>query len=400
MPEIKVLSERDLVPEVAIAVGTRPGIVIMAPIIHECRRRGLAHFVIHTGQHYSPNMDAQFFEDLDLPAPEYRLEGVSEKPTHGGQTAVMLEGTESVLLARRPRLMLVCGDANTNLAAALAARKLHVAVGHVEAGERSGDWRMPEEHNRVMIDHISDHLFATSERSVANLTRESVRGRIHLVGNPIVDASHRHLDLATRRSQALRHFAAEPGKYALLTTHREENVDARNHLSGILSGVSAAAQALQMPVLFFAHPRTQKRLREFGLDDWAASLPRLSIAEAVGYLDFLALLANAALVFTDSGGVQQEACIHHVPCVTLRENTEWSETLEIGANRLAGSNPELIVSAARRAIECPTSWPVPFGDGNSAGRIVDIAEDYIRENRTADAASYLPENPQSAARSP
>lgn len=378
LPEIKVLNERDLVPEVGIAVGTRPGIVIMAPIIHECRRRGLAHFVIHTGQHYSPNMDAQFFEDLDLPAPEYRLEGVAERTTHGGQTAAMLEGTEAVLLVRRPRLLLVCGDANTNLAAALAARKLHVAVGHVEAGERSGDWRMPEEHNRVMIDHISDHLFATSERSVANLKRESVRGQIHLVGNPIVDASYQHLDLARRRSQALQRFDAVPGKYALLTTHREENVDARERLSGILSGVSAAAQELQLPVLFFAHPRTQKRLGEFGLGDWAASLPGLRIVEAVGYLDFLALLGNAALVFTDSGGVQQEACIHHVPCVTLRDNTEWVETLEIGANRLAGSEPERIVSAARRAIGSASSWSVPFGDGHSASRIVAIAEECIR----------------------
>ncbi len=299
--DIKTLDEEELAREVGIAVGTRPGIVMMSPIIHEVRRRGLPHFVIHTGQHYSPNMDAQFFADLDLPPPDHRLTGVAEKRTHGGQTAAMLEGVEAVLLRRRPRLFLVCGDANTNLASALAARKLHIGVGHVEAGERSNDWRMPEEHNRRIIDHISDHLFATGERSVRNLRRESVHGQIHLVGNPIVDASRRHLDLARRHSQALQRCGVEPGRYALLTTHREENVDVLPQLRGALEGVSLAAEALRLPVLFPAHPRTQKRLQEFRLDDWLAALPRVQMVDAVGYLDFLALLAGAALVFTDFG---------------------------------------------------------------------------------------------------
>jgi UDP-N-acetylglucosamine 2-epimerase (non-hydrolysing) len=372
--DIKTLSTEELAPELGIAVGTRPGIVIMSPIIHEARRRGLPHFVIHTGQHYSPNMDAQFFADLDLPAPDHRLAGVDEKRTHGGQTAAMLEGVEAVLLQRRPRFFLVCGDANTNLAGALAARKLHIGVGHVEAGERSGDWRMPEEHNRRIIDHISDHLFATSERSVRNLEREAVCGQIHLVGNPIVDASRRHLDLARRHSQALARCGVEPGRYALLTTHREENVDVFEQLRGALQGVSMAAEALDLPVLFPAHPRTQKRLAEFRLTDWLRALPRVRPADAVGYLDFLALLADAALIFTDSGGVQQEACILRVPCVTLRANTEWMETLEVGANRLTDCDPERIVAAARQAMASPRDWPMPFGDGTAARRIVDICE--------------------------
>lgn len=372
--DIKTLNAEELAPEVGIAVGTRPGIVMMSPIIHEVRRRGLPHFVIHTGQHYSPNMDAQFFADLDLPAPDHRLAGVAEKRTHAGQTAAMLEGVEAVLLQRRPRLFLVCGDANTNLAGALAARKLHIGVGHVEAGERSNDWRMPEEHNRRIIDHISDHLFATSKRSVQNLRREAVQGQIHLVGNPIVDASRRHLDLARRHSQALARCGVAAGCYAVLTTHREENVDVLGQLRGALEGVSMAAEALRLPVLFLAHPRTQKRLAEFGLSDWLRALPQVRPADAVGYLDFLALLADAALVFTDSGGVQQEACILRVPCVTLRGNTEWTETLEVGANRLTDCDPARIVAGARDAMAGARDWPVPFGDGTTAAQIVDVCE--------------------------
>ena len=376
--DVKFLKEDHLRPEIGIAVGTRPGIVMLAPVIHQLRQRGLPHFVIHTGQHYSPNMDAQFFDDLDLPAADYRLDGVAEKRTHGGQTAAMLVGVEAVLLERRPCLFLVCGDANTNLAGAIAARKLHIGVGHIEAGERSYDWRMPEEHNRVMIDHISDHLFATSDRSARNLRVEGVRGRIHAVGNPIVDAARHHAEVSRQRQLlALQRFAVESRAYAVMTTHREENVDDYDNLRAALEGVSEAGKELRLRILLLAHPRTRKRLEEFGLSAWAAALPMLTIADPVGYLDFLALLANAALVFTDSGGVQQEACIHHVPCVTLRDNTEWAETIEIGANRLAGCEPARIRSAAREALRSPSDWPVPFGDGAAARRIVDICSEVV-----------------------
>ncbi|MGC2411684.1 MAG: UDP-N-acetylglucosamine 2-epimerase (non-hydrolyzing) [Stellaceae bacterium] len=386
MRDVKILQDEELAPEVGITVGTRPGIIMFAPIIHEFRKRGLPHFVIHTGQHYSPNLDAQLFDDLELPAPDYRLAGVAEKRTHGGQTAVMLEGIEQILMQRRPCLFLIGGDANTNLAGALAARKLRINVGHVEAGERSHDWRMPEEHNRVVIDHISDHLFVTSDHSIDNLRQEAVRGQIHLVGNPIVDASLQHLDLAMRKSDALQRFGLEARKYALLTTHREENVDVAQNLRQELEGVSAAARALSLPVLFLAHPRTLKRLEEFDLAQWAAALPGVTIAEGVGYLDFLALLANARLVFTDSGGVQQEACIHHVPCVTLRDNTEWVDTLKAGANRLAGCEPRRIVAAAQEAVAAERDWPVPFGDGSTARQIAAIAGEII--------AAYREPNPR------
>lgn len=369
--EIKILKAGDLAPEIAVVVGTRPGIVMFAPIIHELRRRAVPHFVIHTGQHYSPNMDAEFFRDLELPAPDHRIDGTAEHRTHGAQTAHMLAGIERVLLERKPRVMLVGGDANTNLAAALAARKLHIAVGHVEAGERSFDWSMPEEHNRRMIDHISDFLFVTGPKASANLQREAVQGEVVCTGNPIVDASFQHLDIARRRASALAAAGVTAGGYALLTMHREENVDHLARLRGGLEGAARAAEALDLPLLFFVHPRTEKRLLEFGLDAWLRRLPRIRPLPAAGYLDFLALVAQTRLVFTDSGGVQQEACIHQVGCVTLRDNTEWTETLDIGANRLAGCEPDRIVAAAHAAVAASTGWVVPFGEGDAAVRIVD-----------------------------
>jgi len=370
MAEIKILDSLSLTDSVAVVVGTRPGIVMFAPIIHQLKKQKVPHFVIHTGQHYSPNMDLQFFEDLDLQETDYRLEGVAERKTHGAQTAVMLEGIEAILMERRPKLVLVGGDANTNLAGALAARKLQIQVGHVEAGERSFDWRMPEEHNRRMIDHISDHLFPTGEKAIANLKAEQVQGEIHLTGNPIVDASLQHLEIAKRKSEALKRFGIEPGKYCLLTTHREENVDVRENLQGALQGVSDASVQLDLPVLFLAHPRTIKRLEEFDLMVWAKALPGLRLAEGVRYLDFINLIAHASLVFTDSGGVQQEACIHYVPAVTLRDNTEWTETLEDGANRLVGCHPEKIVQGALEARMVKNDWPIPFGKGDAAIKIV------------------------------
>ena len=333
----------------------------------------IPHFIIHSGQHYSPNMDSQFFQDLNLRPPEYRLEGVAEKKTHGGQTAAMLEGIESVLMERRPQIFLVFGDTNTNLAGALAARKLNIALGHVEAGERSHDWFIPEEHNRVIIDHIAEYLFATNEKSKRNLLADGLpEGRIFVVGNPIMDASVQHLDIAKETSKALERYGLAADKYAIMTMHREENVDRQDKLKGALSGISEAAEIIGLPVLFLAHPRTLKRLQEFGLTDWGKSLPGIRLEEAIGYLDFLNLLANARLVFTDSGGVQQEACIQHVPCVTLLDPTPWPETVDIGANRLAACDPASIVAAMKDVLGQKKDWPMPFGDGRTGETIAEI----------------------------
>jgi len=377
--EIKVLDDTMLEPKIAVIIGTRPGIVMFAPIIHELRRRSVPHFVIHAGQHYSPNMDAQFFDDLGLPPPAYKLEEVAKKKTHGGQTGAMIEGIESILLQERPCLTLVGGDANCNLAGALAARKLRIRVGHVEAGERSHDWRMPEEHNRRIIDHISEFLFTTNEKGREQLLKESVAGVICITGNPIVDASMHHLEVAKRTSDVLDRLSLSPNRYALLTTHREENVDFPNLLQDLLTGVSNAGVRLGIPVQFPAQPRTIKRLQEFGLWEWANRLEQMRIFEAVSYLDFITLLANTRLVFTDSGGVQQEACIHHVPAVTLRDNTEWVETLRHGANRLAGTDPRRIVQAALEADQSDRLWPVPFGNGDAAVNIVDICAEILAQ---------------------
>lgn len=369
----KVLRPDYLRATVGVVVGTRPGIVMLAPVLQELERRGVAHFAIHTGQHYSPNMDSWIFDDLGLALPSYRVEGTSLRTSHGAQTAHMLEGIEAILLESRPRLLLVGGDANTNLAGALAARKLGIMVGHIEAGERSFDWSMPEEHNRRIIDHISDVLFTTGAKAEENLAREAVQGRIVCSGNPIVDAARSFAAAARARCDGDPH-AAGVERYAVLTLHREENVDVAARLQSALSGVSRASMELGIETRFYVHPRTRKRLHEFGLESWASDLPGLQLSEPLGFLDFTAALCEAVLVFTDSGGVQQEACIHHVSCVTLRDNTEWTETVELGANRIAGVDPESIVDAARVALKSKRDWSVPFGDGNAAAIIVDCVE--------------------------
>lgn len=374
---LKILREDELQEKVAVVLGTRPGIVMLSPVIRELEQRRFEYFVVHTGQHYSPNMDQQFFEDLKLPEPRYKFEHVQHCQYHGEQTAEMLKGCEQVFLEERPKIVLVGGDANTNLAGALAARKLHIRVGHIEAGERSYDWRMPEEHNRVLIDHISDFLFTTNEKGRQNLKRDGVLGQIFVTGNPIVDAAYQNLEIAKRTSCIMESFELEPQEYFLLTLHREENVDIYECLKSILKGLKEVGAQFQIPIVFLAHPRTLRRLREFDLLREAQSVEHLRIYEAIGYLDFLNLLAHARLVFTDSGGVQQESCILHVPCITLRDNTEWTETLEIGANMLVGTDPERIVAGVETMLSVARNWQNPFGDGQAAKRIVDIVEEEL-----------------------
>lgn len=369
---IKFLHKDDLNKSLALVVGTRPGIIMFSPIIRACSQRKLSFFIIHTGQHYSPNMDGMIFEDLRLPDPKYHIEGVAEKKLHGAQTAAMLEGVEKVLVDERPSIVLVGGDANTNLAGALAARKLHITLGHIEAGERSYDWRMPEEHNRRMIDHISDLLFATNEKAERHLRNERVMGKIFITGNPIVDAAYENSEIAQAKSDIHEKNGLEPGRYMVLTTHREENVDDPARLSGIFQGVRRVIKEIGLRVFFAAHPRTLDRLQQFKLRDTVQSMHGLLLREAPAYLDFLALLDGASLVLTDSGGVQQEACILEKPCVTLRENSEWVETLDAGANMLAGTDPERIFQASLTMLGKPVNWRPLFGDGKTSDRILDI----------------------------
>ena len=370
--EFKTLHDENLKNKVCVVVGTRPGIVMFSPIIRELQAQGMDFFVIHTGQHYSYNMDRKFFEDLKLEEPHYKLDNMQNYKLHGEQTAEMLKGCERILIKERPKVTLVGGDANTNLAAALAARKLHIRIGHVEAGERSGDWRMPEEHNRVMIDHISEYLFTTNDKGKDNLVRENVQGKIFVTGNTIVDAALQNLEIAQKQSTILEEFNLQARGYFVLTMHREENVDSRESLVSILEGMKLVIRESGKKIVFLAHPRTQNRIQEFGLEGFVQAIENFEIKDAVGYLDFLRLLANADLVLTDSGGVQQESCILRVPCVTLRTNTEWVETLQIGANTLCGTDPKTILEGVRKMTKVNRDWSTPFGDGSAASSIVSI----------------------------
>jgi len=369
---LKILTPNELQNKVCLIIGTRPGIIMFSPIIRAFKENNLDFFVIHAGQHYSYNMDKKFFEDLNLPEPEYKLENVKNCKFHGEQTAKMLEGIEKILLKEKPKIVLVGGDANCNLAGALAARKLHIKVGHVEAGERSYDWRMPEEHNRRMIDHISEYLFCTNEKSKQNLLKENVLGKIFITGNPIVDAAYQNREIAKEKSNILKQWDLKEKDYFILTTHREENVDSKENLENIILGMKNVCEKFNKPVIFLAHPRTKKRIEQFNLTNLINSIPNFIVKDAVGYLDFINLLSNAKLVFTDSGGVQQEACIFKVPCVTLRENTEWIETIELRVNILAGTNPDKIINCTEKMLSFKGKWREPFGDGKAAERIVEI----------------------------
>ncbi len=343
----------------------------MSPIIRELVERELSHVVIHTGQHYSFEMDRQFFQDLRLPEPAFRLDAGRDGMRHGEQTAAMLVGTEQAMLEAEPDLVLVGGDANTNLSGALAARKLHLTLGHNEAGLRSFDWRMPEEHNRVMIDHISDFLFAPTPEARGNLFAERIRGRILVVGNTGVDALQQNFALAEATSKSLERLGLSARTFALMTIHREENVDEPERLAMVVEALQVLASELSMPVVFPVHPRTNIRLRQYGLLGLLDHHESLLRVEPLGYVDFLRLLGSAAVVLTDSGGIQEEACVLGVPCVTLRDSTERPESVAVGANRVAGLEANTVAALTVEALKASRGWPNPFGDGRAAQRIVD-----------------------------
>ena len=349
---------------IAIILGTRPEIIKMAPIIRECRRRGLDHFVLHTGQHYSHQMDSIFFEQLELPEARYNLDIGSA--SHAEQTGRIMAGVEEVLMDEQPEVVLVQGDTNTVLAGALAASKLHIKVGHVEAGLRSYDRTMPEEINRIVADHISDYLFAPTENSRENLRKEGIaEEKIHVTGNTIVDSVYQNLAIAKRKVNVLADLGLKPKEYFLVTAHRQENVDSRERLGEIIKGLELVAREFELPVVFPMHPRTRKMVEEFGFD-----LDGIKVIEPLGFLEFLQLEANAKLALTDSGGVQEETCILGVPCVTLRENTERPETLVVMSSILVGSMAESLFNGACSMMNRVNDWKSPFGDGTAGETIV------------------------------
>jgi UDP-N-acetylglucosamine 2-epimerase (non-hydrolysing) len=351
-----------------IVIGTRPEIIKMSPIIRECDYQGLEYSIVHTGQHYSYAMDRIFFEQLDLSLPEYNLEVGSG--THGAQTAAILTGIEDILLKCPPGIVLVQGDTNTVCAGALAAVKLHIPVGHVEAGLRSFDRSMPEEINRIIADHVSDQLYAPTEISRQNLLHEGIETeKITITGNTVVDAVQQNIRIAQQKVNPVEELGLEPRGYFLVTAHRVENVDDPNRLAEILNGLKKISEYFGLPLVFPMHPRTQKMVSEFSL-----STEGIRVIDPVGYLQFLILESMAALILTDSGGVQEESCILSVPCVTLRENTERPETLDAGSNILAGTNPEKMLAATDRMIDIPRIWNNPFGDGDAAQRIIEVCK--------------------------
>jgi UDP-N-acetylglucosamine 2-epimerase (non-hydrolysing) len=349
---------------IAIILGTRPEIIKMSPVIRECEQKNLDHFILHTGQHYSYEMDRVFFEQLELPKARYNLDVGSGN--HGEQTGKILAGIEQILMQEMPDAVLVQGDTNTVLAGALAASKLHIKVGHVEAGLRSYDRRMPEETNRVLADHCSDYLFAPTEKAREILLGEGIPAdSIYFTGNTIVDAVRQNVELAAERSSILDELDIEAGRYFLATAHRQENVDDPARFTGILKGLESVAEEFGMPVIYPIHPRSKKRIREFGI----STNDNIKLIDPVDFMSFLQLEKNAGLVLTDSGGVQEECCILGVPCVTLRDNTERPETLEVGANVLAGSEPVRILDCARSIMDRDRDWDNPFGDGMSGEKI-------------------------------
>jgi len=351
---------------IAIVVGTRPEIIKMAPIVRACVDLGEPFLLLHTGQHYSFAMDGVFFRELELPAPHHNLEVGSGSQAY--QIGAIVSGLEPILTRERPQVLLVEGDTNSVLAAGLAANKLGVRVGHVEAGLRSYDRTMPEEINRILTDHLADHLFAPTAHARDLLLGEGVAaGRIHVTGNTVVDELMRQRPRA-ERPEVFERFGVTKARFALATLHRAENVDVDARLRGILTGLGTVARDLGLPILAALHPRTTARLGTSGLTmpEGVRALPPLP------YLDFLGLHAGAALMLTDSGGLQEEACCLRVPCVTLRDNTERPESVAAQANLLAGADPERIVAAARAMLSRARDWENPFGDGHSGRRIVEV----------------------------
>jgi UDP-N-acetylglucosamine 2-epimerase (non-hydrolysing) len=349
---------------VTFVLGTRPEIIKTAPVILQCDRRDIPVDILHTGQHYSESLDDVFFQQLQLPTPRTNLSVGSG--SHGSQTGEMLSEIEDELMAREPEIVVVQGDTNSALAGALAGSKLDVDVAHIEAGLRSFDREMPEETNRILVDNVSEYLFPPTDSAADQLRREGISdSRITVTGNTIADAVQQYSTQATVESDVLERLDVDDG-FALLTAHREENVDHPERFEALLSGVDRYATTRGREVIYPIHPRARKQLQTFGIQ-----VPdSIRLVEPQDFFDFLRLESAASLVFTDSGGVQEESCILGTPCVTLRYSTERPETVHVGANCIAGLAPQDIVAAAEGMVAKNGSWDSPFGDGRASERIL------------------------------
>jgi len=347
--------------KIASVVGARPNFIKLAPVSKELRKE-FDEVLVHTGQHYDYEMNKIFFDELGIPEPDYHL-GVGSG-SHGYQTGEMLKRIEEVLMKEKPDLVLVFGDTNTTLAGALAAVKLHIKVGHIEAGLRSFDKRMPEEINRALTDHCSDILFCPTATSVENLKREGVTNGVYLTGDVMVDALQNNIEIAEKKSKILDELDLKPEEYYLATIHRAENTDDFSRLRSIVDAFCEIGHIVSP-----CHPRTEKCLKDFGL--WNRLTEHVKVIKPVGYLDMLMLEKNAKKILTDSGGIQKEAYIFKVPCITLRENTEWVETVEDRWNVLVGANGGAIIKMAN-SFEPKGKQRGVFGDGKAGEKIKEI----------------------------
>ncbi len=359
---------------IAVILGTRPEIIKLSPVIRLLQKKKRPFVLIHTGQHYSYSMDEQFFKELTLGAPDHRFERPSSIGPNMHEQLVdwMTESVRRVLDSNRPSAVLVQGDTDTVLAGARAASTLgDTTICHVEAGLRSYDNAMPEERNRVEADKLSHILFAPTETARQNLIKEKLVGkRIEVTGNTIVDALFENLEIAKTKAAG---GLVQKG-YALVTLHRPESVDNRERFLGIVNALQVLSEKKSLRMVVPLHPRTEKRLNEYGLTVDDLRKKGFVMPGPIGFLDFIWQEKNAELVLTDSGGVQEEACILKVPCVTIRTTTERPETVAVGANVVAGYESDEIVSNALGMLEKPRNWPNPFGDGKASERILEILE--------------------------
>jgi len=357
--------------KILTVLGARPQFIKAAAVSRAIRRHNEANgepvreVIVHTGQHFDANMSDVFFEQLEIPRPDHHL-GIAGLG-HGAMTGRMLEGIETLIQAEKPDWVLLYGDTNSTLAGALAAAKLHVRVAHVEAGLRSFNMRMPEEVNRIVADRVSTALFCPTEAAVENLRAEGVTTGVHNVGDVMFDVSLFYRERARRETKILTQLGVEERRFALVTCHRAENTDDPDRLAGIVNAIGTIARSLR--VVLPLHPRTRKLLEAARLTD---RLDGVTIAEPLSYLDMIALEQAATVILTDSGGVQKEAFFYGVPCITMRDETEWVETVECGANRLAGASTDAILSAFDHVMANGAVAPTvaPYGSGRAADDIV------------------------------
>ncbi|MGP3507886.1 non-hydrolyzing UDP-N-acetylglucosamine 2-epimerase [Paracidovorax citrulli] len=353
--------------KILTVVGARPQFIKAAAISRAISQRHADRFIevlVHTGQHYDANMSQVFFDELQIPAPKYNME--VSGGGHGVMTGRMLEGVEKIIQEERPDWLLIYGDTNSTLAGALAAAKLHIPIAHVEAGLRSFNMRMPEEINRILSDRVSSLLFCPTAAAVENLRREGLEKGVHNVGDVMYDVALFYREIALQRSEILNRLGVKSGDYVLATCHRAENTDDPGRMSQILEALGRIVET--RPVVLPLHPRTRNAIHGYGLGD---RLNKIMVTDPLPYLDIVALEQCAHTIVTDSGGVQKEAFFYGVPCVTVRSETEWIETVDSGWNTIAGADARKILDAMD-AGRPAASKPEVYGKGDAADRILDI----------------------------